>query len=80
MLMYKSPKEKMKYMTEMACKIVMNAKELCEENLDADADEIEEDLQFLEKVVEQMHSTCRVIVARTRGEALDEQMDDSWGT
>ncbi|KDQ22539.1 hypothetical protein PLEOSDRAFT_171892 [Pleurotus ostreatus PC15] len=78
MLMYKSPKEKMKYMTEMACKIVMNAKELCEENLDADADEIGEDLQFLEKVVEQMHSTCRAIVARTRGEALDEQMDESW--
>ncbi|KAF9490600.1 hypothetical protein BDN71DRAFT_1511095 [Pleurotus eryngii] len=62
----------------MACKIVVNAKELCKENLGDDADEIEEDLEFLEKVIEQVHSTCWVIVARRRGEVIKEPMDDSW--
>ncbi|KAF9494582.1 hypothetical protein BDN71DRAFT_1431661 [Pleurotus eryngii] len=60
MLLYMSLRDKMRYMTEMACKIVVNAKELCKENLGDDADEIEEDLEFLEKVVEQVHSTYEI--------------------
>ncbi|KAF9489143.1 hypothetical protein BDN71DRAFT_1435595 [Pleurotus eryngii] len=78
MLLYMSPRDKMRYMTKMACKIVVNAKELCKENLGDNADKIEEDLEFLKKVIEQVHSTCQVIVARRRGEVIEEPMDNSW--
>ncbi len=87
MLPYMTRLEKMQYMTEMACKIVVSARYLCEEALqddemddgDDNAGEMEKQLEFLEKVVETVKASCRILVAKRRGNVVDEeQLDISW--
>ncbi|KAF4565282.1 hypothetical protein EYR40_008294 [Pleurotus pulmonarius] len=87
MLPYMTRMEKMKYMTEMACKIVVSARCLYIEavgddemdNGEDNAIEMEKQLEFLEKVVETVRASCRVLMAKRRGNVVDkEQLDISW--